>query len=236
METEYAKNSIGTKLEAQIAVDGDAVAFREIYGLANVDFTKPETPQTQFDFLSGRNEARAGSVQARTLTGQMASAIPSPVYQVLLKAHEAGTPLTFRYTTSPATTIWDSGTGRIAIAADGTLTFSVGNYPNFGGDEVGIYAVGHAIQTPAPDNGLYRIKSIATGTNAWNGVVKVNKPSAPVAASAYQIVNPSASTVFTATITQMSNISSSPTAAVDTDTFSLVVSSSTLTWTFAGVS
>ena len=221
---DFSKPAIGSKVEVSLELN-DVAGFQEITGLSNIDFTSPNIQRTTFELLNGRSIQRTGSAQANTLTAQMASNLSSPVFDALLKAKVNGTSLTFRYSTAPAESLYNSTEGsrnyQVAIAsADGACTFtgSTGDAPNFGGDDPGNYAVGHVIQVGST---LYKIISIASASNNVNGNVIVEKPSADVAAADFDIVNPLGVITFQGSVTQIGNIASSPSAAVNTDTLEI---------------
>ena len=156
---DYSKPAIGTRLEVNATINGTS-GWHEVAGLSNVDFNSPNRSRTNFEMLSGRSVSRTGAAQTPTLTGQTASNVPSPIFGILLDAKNKGTALRFRFSTAPADELYkstdDSGDAQVAIAqTTGACTFTGSvNLPDFGGDEVGPYAVGHAIQIGST---VYRI-------------------------------------------------------------------------------
>ena len=226
---DFSTPAIGTKVEVSTSINGVA-GFHEIPGLSNIDFTSPNIQKTTFEMLNGRSVQRTGASQASTLTAQLAANQSSPLFDILLNAKNNGTALTFRYSTAPAEGLFNSneGTrdGQVAIAqTTGVCTFSgtAANdaYPNFGGDEAGAYAVGHALLLDG-DATIYRIAEITTAANAWKGNVIVSPgPAADVAAADFNIIRPQAVATFQATVTQIGNISAAPSAAVTTDSLEL---------------
>ena len=234
---DFSKPAIGSKLEVQASINGGAAdAWHEIAGLSNLDFNSPNVQKTTFDLLNGRSVQRTGSAQPSTLTAQMASNLSSEIFRLLLDAKNEGTSYSFRFSTAPAEELHDSGNGTVAIDAAGACTFASTSGLNFGGDSAGTYAVGHAIQMDA--GGLYRIVSITPDTvSAVNGIVTVIKPTNPVLAATFKIVNPMATVTFQGSVTQIGNISAAPSSAVNTDTLE-VSAANVITkdlWTFSGV-
>ena len=199
--------------------------WHEVAGLSNLDFNSPNVQKTTFEMLNGRSVQRTGAAQASTLTAQMASNQSSPIFDVLLSAKNKGTTLQFRFSTAPAESLFDSNkggaNGTVAIAqSTGVCTFagSGDGLPNFGGDDAGQFAVGHAILMDG-DATVHRIAEIGVDTaNSVKGTVKVVAPTGDIAAAAYNIINPQAVLTFQGSVTQVGNISAAPSSAVNTDT------------------
>ena len=220
---DFSTPSIGTKVEVELTIDGDK-AFYEVGGLSNTDLNSPNVQRTLFDLLNGRSLQRTGSAQPGTLTAQMASNLSSPVFTALLDLKNNGETARVRFSTAEAEELFDSVTATVAIAmATGVCTFAAGSggageLPNFGGNDAGAYAIGHAIQVGST---LHRIKLIASASNDVNGTVTTLKPDADVAATVFKIVRPKAVLAFQASVTQIGNIAAAPASAVNTDTLEL---------------
>ena len=223
---DFSKSSIGTKVF--VSVKG---AYKEIYGLTNVQIQSTDVPTQTQSLLNGRSVQHTGTASPETLTAELLANYGTDVFEVLHDAKQNGTALSFRVETGPAEAVGTTlpATAMVAIDDAGVCTFSGTDNPTENDLANRQIAVGHVIKSGGK---IYRIISISdANVVVVQDTATDDFPPTDVAAATYTVMNPQWTVTAPATVTQVGNFTADSGGNAATDSFSLAYRNPLPKWT-----